>query len=449
MITTRAKAHCCLSRNAVRVLHLRPSWRDPMNGGKAQAANSLLHAHLHDALECATHAQHRRPRNHAHLSLNLQVVDPLRPLMLRWGFSCGGRGPCSQSAFRVQVWTGVGGELAYDTGVVTSDNQTVAVPAGTLRAATSYFWRTQVTPTAALAAPAAVDIAALPTLRWSPNTTFFTALGDEWTAVPIWAPLNASNKQPTFALLRSTASLEPGERVLSALAFSTANPPVAQMEDGQPQPPKILAAYKLWVGGRLVGVGPGRSRCGPLPCIHNPSWPIEHVYDGFDVTDAASAVAHTGSIDVFVVGTHTRHAHRDCIMLPCVFNQSARAAATQTDFTVVLSPGWLARLCGHTRTTAPALPTSTPRTLAHASIRTHQTRCTGFGVDQSHSAQPSGSTKVQVEVRVVVENGAGETRSIVVKTDGSWNTFDGDLVYRPAGNSGSSVWCVSLIPPLV
>jgi hypothetical protein len=30
---------------------------------------------------------------------------------------------------------------------------------------------------------------------------------------------------------------------------------------------KVLAAYKMWVGNQLVGVGPGRPRCGPLPCF--------------------------------------------------------------------------------------------------------------------------------------------------------------------------------------
>lgn len=54
---------------------------------------------------------------------------------------------------------------------------------------------------------------------------------------------------------------------------------------------KVMGAYKLFVGGEAVGIGPGRAECGavaPGVCPHTTP------YDGFDLTsrfrDATNAV---------------------------------------------------------------------------------------------------------------------------------------------------------------
>lgn len=290
------------------------------------------------------------------------MVDPFSPLKLRWAFSCGvGQHTCAQATFHAQVWELRGGTppaLVHDTPAVPSERQTAVVPAGVLHAAVRYFWRVGVT----LAAPTAVRTTPAPP-QWSPNTTFFTALGADWGADPIWAPRNSSGHQPVFTLLHSSADLQPGDRVVSALAFATANPPTAQMEDEQKIPPKILAAYKLWVGGNLIGMGPGRARCGPLPCIRNPAFSVETPYDGFDVTKVVADVAGaSGRIDVVV---------------------------------------------------------------------------TGFGIDQSHDLQPSGTAKVMVDLRIVVaRNGAPAPHVLRVQTGKDWRAMDASAIYRPAGNSG-------------
>lgn len=61
-------------------------------------------------------------------------------------------------------------------------------------------------------------------------------------------------------------------------------------------------------------------------------------------------------------------------------------------------------------------------------------------MDQSRNPQPSGSAKVLVELHITLMTTTGETDSIVLKTDESWSAFNADVVYQPAGNSGSSDW---------
>ena len=70
---------------------------------------------------------------------------------------------------------------------------------------------------------------------------------------------------------------------------------------------KVLAAYKIWVGGELVGMGPGRPRCGERGACN---WGRrEQVYDGFDVTAAAARAlagdgggGGDGALELFVAG---------------------------------------------------------------------------------------------------------------------------------------------------
>lgn len=55
---------------------------------------------------------------------------------------------------------------------------------------------------------------------------------------------------------------------------------------------KILGGYTLFVNGSRIGVGPGRTACGPYAM--GPCAPVQP-YDGFDVTAAATAAAAAGS----------------------------------------------------------------------------------------------------------------------------------------------------------
>jgi len=125
---------------------------------------------------------------------------------------------------------------------------------------------------------------------WSANATGATSLEGSWSAGvgPVWAAAAAAPGASQFVLLRSELVLPAGARVEAALAFATAQPQrsLRDHENG-----KLLGAYKLWVGGALAGVGPGRpGRCGPqLPA--GADCAPEHVFDTLDVTALAAAGA--------------------------------------------------------------------------------------------------------------------------------------------------------------
>jgi hypothetical protein len=48
--------------------------------------------------------------------------------------------------------------------------------------------------------------------------------------------------------------------------------------------PQVLASYKLWVNGILLGVGPGRGRCSPGVVCKGPYGNSEQPFDGYDIT---------------------------------------------------------------------------------------------------------------------------------------------------------------------
>lgn len=229
---------------------------------------------------------------------------------LRWGFTLPAnqsnqqsQNPgCDQSAFRVQLWgppNATGKRFAYDTNLVASQNQSHTVGV-TLPSATLFGWRVSV----------ACDGSA--PFPWSANQTFFTATSpNDWgDATPIWAAPNATGTLPAFAFLRSQAPIRQDRTIASALVFITANPPLpSHVEEGHYRPPKILGGYKLWVEGTVVGVGPGRARCGPLmndqgdACAYGVG---EQPFDGHDVTSLATQ-SPDSTIDVFIVGYGLQH----------------------------------------------------------------------------------------------------------------------------------------------
>lgn len=147
------------------------------------------------------------------------------------------------------------------------------------------------------------------TASTSPKQLVFTPAlgwGDGSPASPaMWAPDNATKNGPQFALFKVdlplTTTHGSAAAVETALFFATADAPGrATGKPGGTRP--ILAGYKAWIGDTLVGMGPGRAKCGVVPTSGPqaatspglcPSG-AEHVFDGYDVTAAISACRSTG-----------------------------------------------------------------------------------------------------------------------------------------------------------
>ena len=230
---------------------------------------------------------------------------------LRWGMNCSavvqdGSCGCTQRSFSVVVQQAGGGPVMARSGVVGSRAQRYDVPSSVLFApATRYTWTVQATVSTSDFSTATTATTVTIT---SSEHHFFTAPA-QWQASPIWAPKNATGGWPTFALLRyggtTTATTTPAaapRTVTGGVVFVTANAPTANLETGSPRPPKVLAAYKLWVQGKLLGMGPGRGRCSPgVVCDGQPFGANEQVFDGFDVTAQLAGVAED-AVELFVTG---------------------------------------------------------------------------------------------------------------------------------------------------
>jgi hypothetical protein len=186
-----------------------------------------------------------------------------------------------QAAARVQVVSQPGGALVWDATLPTAwPNTSYAGPA--LTPTTRYDWRVATTD-----AGGAVS-------AWSANASFVTGVwAAPWPApaAPIWA----ANASAGFVFLRGVLPLGgvlAAGQLASATLFITANPQASV--HGEHENAKLLGAYRAYVNGALVGMGPGRpGRCGPTcpsgsgggPCVCTP----EHVYDTYDVTALVSA----------------------------------------------------------------------------------------------------------------------------------------------------------------
>lgn len=117
----------------------------------------------------------------------------------------------------------------------------------------------------------------------------------------MWAPDNSTKNGPQFALLKADLPSSTTAGLETALFFATADAPGrATGKPGGTRP--ILAGYKAWVGNTLIGMGPGRAKCGVVP-VSGPQAAIspglcptgaEHVFDGYDVTAAIAACHSTG-----------------------------------------------------------------------------------------------------------------------------------------------------------
>ena len=206
------------------------------------------------------------------------------------------------ASVRVQVFS-LAGPL-WDSGVLPA--QWSALPPS-LAGGAPYTWRVGVQGSGAAAAWA-----------WSGNATLVTGLApSQWAAVPVWHPRNST----PLALLRGALPLARGPP-RAAYAFVTAQP---QRSAGDHENGKLLGAYKLFVEGALVGLGPGRpGACGPVvpaPIAGEAPCSPEFFFDTLDITSALSAAAAAG-------GTSAT------LALQC-YNNPAQGAATDASRVVL------------------------------------------------------------------------------------------------------------------
>ena len=185
--------------------------------------------------------------------------------------------------------SGKGGAPVLTTTVNGTDQNTTLAIAGLLQEATAYTLTVQAETGAAAATVVSAPV------------RFFTSL-TAWQAKPIWAapcaagtrkgPPTGNNTTPDYAWFRSQLKLPAGDAVVSALAFVSAEAPLAVENKentekfGLDRGSKILAAYKLHVDGVAIGVGPGRPRCG---VVAQGSCDRETPYDGFSLNVAPGA----------------------------------------------------------------------------------------------------------------------------------------------------------------
>ena len=189
-----------------------------------------------------------------------------------------------QTAARVTVLTGLPAPAAvvwWDSGWVNTSAPSLAYGGPRMAPATRYTWSVQVrgdTAESAASAPA-VLITGL-----QGRTAAATA--------PLWAP----NASASFVFLRAEVPLRsPASQVAWAAAFITAAPQVS-VAQAESDNSKLLGAYKLWVNGAVVGMGPGKpSRCGPLCPVQGArgvcTCAPEQLYDTRDVTPLVAAAA--------------------------------------------------------------------------------------------------------------------------------------------------------------
>jgi hypothetical protein len=194
----------------------------------------------------------------------------------------------AQASYQLQVTELPSGMQLCDSGVVPGGVQSATV-CGALKPASSYSVRVRTTDGGGGGGNATSD--------WSADCRFVTGMWDAWapSAAPVWH----ANATAGFVLLRwEGAVVDADSSLSSAVAYVTANPQGSV--NGESENAKLLAAYRLYVGGALVGMGPGRQgRCGPVcPVGGDPgacTCTREHVYDTYDVTTLVAAATTGGS----------------------------------------------------------------------------------------------------------------------------------------------------------
>ena len=210
----------------------------------------------------------------------------------------------TQTAFNWTISSAAGGAalLHGDSGSPSCSEQHASIALGALAEASLFVITITVRGTARSSAAATTITSAAP---------FFTPLRS-WTAKPIWiTPCPSHNddessppRNTSFAWFKASLPIPSASRVVSAIAFVTAEGPLNIAPDGccgeNEQGTKILAAYKLSVNGVKIGVGPGRAKCGAVA-----AGDCERAtpFDGFLLRSslfAAAARDDDGTLDIVI-----------------------------------------------------------------------------------------------------------------------------------------------------
>ena len=152
-----------------------------------------------------------------------------------------------QHSYQVQLFYGHD-SLLWDSGkqissvMELSSNQEAGFPTHKLGAGQNFKWRVKTWSNSP-----STENQTVCESRWSETATFSTALwaGMADTTSPIWYPGTSTR----YGLFRKDVAL-PTATLTAAIAHVTA----AQSGDSE----KLLGAYRLYVNGKTVGIGPGR-----------------------------------------------------------------------------------------------------------------------------------------------------------------------------------------------
>ena len=201
-----------------------------------------------------------------------------------WGFSVPNGGTHTANASTQTSWRLTlafqNGSTAFDSGDHRSDAQHAELPIPSNCDACILWWRVCVRTSKGATGCA-------------PSQQIFTSSLEALARVEaFWAPDNATAVGPQFAFFR--AAVVPRRHGLSsALVFITADGPGCENVADKGNR-KLLGGYKLWLGGTLLGIGPGRSKCDTLGAARAPTLcpnGVETVYDGYDITQQLAACA--------------------------------------------------------------------------------------------------------------------------------------------------------------
>ena len=191
-----------------------------------------------------------------------------------------------QSSARIQLFSTAPPSLLWDYNA-SSPYQNITYSGSALRNASHYAWRV-------CTADERGSIS-----EWSDNATFVTGVwSQQWQgAAPVWS----KNATAAFVFLRAGLQVTDPSELFAAVAYITANPqPNAQ---GEHENAKLLGAYKLYINGRQIGLGPGRpGRCGPVCPVGSGGGTCtcsqEHLYDSYDVSADVSSGGGTMALAI-------------------------------------------------------------------------------------------------------------------------------------------------------
>jgi len=184
------------------------------------------------------------------LLTNLRVDGPVQPnsssLYLTWALP-GGHGDQIEAA--IEFVDAISGEVMLHLVESSREPATnLSLNGTTLLELHAYKWRISANMS---------DGVSLPWSDWASVTTGWIGGPRDEVAVPMW-----QDRGDGFVLFRREIDAPYRDDVVLALAAITANP---QTTNKGEQNAKLLASYKLFLDGSLVGMGPGRvSTCGPV-----------------------------------------------------------------------------------------------------------------------------------------------------------------------------------------